>query len=220
MTELRQMLKSCVQARLTYSTALTFTSHPHLLTVALVLAPYDLGLSEQPFIKQAQKQQLIIIMSSNGTALPTQDPTNTEGGFTESKGKGKALAEDVHVEDTAMDEDDDDEDEEDEDDDDEEVFAPIPPETERWLTHRRRTLRLVRFKSIVSCKRTTDSYLGDDEDGMEEIDLDNIVEGGRRTRGAKIDFAKAAEENPVDDDDEDEDDEDFQPPDDDTKMSD
>jgi hypothetical protein len=55
---------------------------------------------------------------------------------------------------------------------------------------------------------------------MEEIDLDNIVEGGRRTRGAKIDFAKAAEENPVDDDDEDEDDEDFQPPDDDTKMSD
>ncbi|KAI5457992.1 histone chaperone domain CHZ-domain-containing protein [Mariannaea sp. PMI_226] len=58
-----------------------------------------------------------------------------------------------------------------------------------------------------------------DEDGMEEIDLNNIVEGGRRTRGATIDFAKAAEENPADDYDEDED-EDFQPPDEDVKMSD
>lgn len=122
MTELRQMLKSCVQARLTYSTALTFTSHPHSLTFDLVLTRYDLGFSEQPFTKQAQKQQLNIIMSSNGAALPTQDPTNTEGGFTESKGKGKAVAEDVHVEDTAMDEDDDEEDEDDEDDDEEEVF--------------------------------------------------------------------------------------------------
>jgi hypothetical protein len=54
---------------------------------------------------------------------------------------------------------------------------------------------------------------------MEEIDLNNIVDGGRRTRGQVIDFAKAAEEHPVDDD-EDDDDEDFQPPDEDTKMSD
>ena len=56
---------------------------------------------------------------------------------------------------------------------------------------------------------------------MEEIDLDNIVEGGRRTRGQVIDFAKAAEDHPADDYDEDED-EDFQPPveDEDTKMSD
>lgn len=58
---------------------------------------------------------------------------------------------------------------------------------------------------------------GDDEDGMEEIDLGNIVEGGRRTRGAKIDFAKAAEENPADEEDE-EDDDDFEPPHD-TEMS-
>ncbi|KAK2016629.1 hypothetical protein LZ32DRAFT_84526 [Colletotrichum eremochloae] len=50
-------------------------------------------------------------------------------------------------------------------------------------------------------------------DGMEEIDLNNIVEGGRRTRGRVIDFAKAAEENPADEDDDDEDD-DFQAPDD------
>ncbi|OAA52116.1 Histone chaperone domain CHZ [Cordyceps fumosorosea ARSEF 2679] len=60
---------------------------------------------------------------------------------------------------------------------------------------------------------------GDDiEDGADEVDLDNIVEGGRRTRGAKIDFAKAAAENPADDED-DEDDEDFEPPVQDTEMS-
>ena len=54
---------------------------------------------------------------------------------------------------------------------------------------------------------------------MEEIDPSNIVEG-RRTRGAQIDFAKAAEQHPADDEDE-EDDEDFQPAEDkDTKMSD
>lgn len=61
--------------------------------------------------------------------------------------------------------------------------------------------------------------LDDGEDGLEEIDLNNIVEGGRRTRGQIIDFAKAAEQNPVDDDDEDDDDDDFTPPDEDTKMS-
>lgn len=56
-----------------------------------------------------------------------------------------------------------------------------------------------------------------DEDGMEEIDLDNIVAGGRRTRGTKIDFAKAAEQHPAEEDDE-EDDEDFEPPADDAEM--
>lgn len=44
---------------------------------------------------------------------------------------------------------------------------------------------------------------------MDEIDLDNIVDGGRRTRGKVIDWAKAAEQVPADDDDED-DDEDFE----------
>ncbi|OAA77084.1 Histone chaperone domain CHZ [Akanthomyces lecanii RCEF 1005] len=58
----------------------------------------------------------------------------------------------------------------------------------------------------------------DIEDGADEVDMDNIVEGGRRTRGAKIDFAKAAAENPADDED-DEDDEDFEPPAQDTEMS-
>lgn len=41
---------------------------------------------------------------------------------------------------------------------------------------------------------------------MEEIDLDNIIPDGRRTRGRQIDFAKASEELPAEDDDEDEDD--------------
>lgn len=55
---------------------------------------------------------------------------------------------------------------------------------------------------------------------MEEIDPKNIVEGGRRTRGRIIDFAKAAEENPPQDDDDEEDDDDFKAPDEDkdTKM--
>ena len=52
---------------------------------------------------------------------------------------------------------------------------------------------------------------------MEEIDLDNIIPDGRRTRGRNIDFAKAAEELPEEDDDE-EDDDDFDAGDDEDKM--
>ncbi|TGJ86041.1 hypothetical protein E0Z10_g2691 [Xylaria hypoxylon] len=52
---------------------------------------------------------------------------------------------------------------------------------------------------------------GDDDDNMDEIDLNNIVDGGRRTRGRVIDWAKAAEENPAGDDDDDEDEDDFEP---------
>ncbi|KAI9792763.1 MAG: hypothetical protein M1835_007674, partial [Candelina submexicana] len=48
----------------------------------------------------------------------------------------------------------------------------------------------------------------DDEDNMEEIDVDNIITNGRRTRGKTIDFAEAAKTagEDLDDDDEDEDD--------------
>lgn len=51
----------------------------------------------------------------------------------------------------------------------------------------------------------------DDDDNMEEIDTDNIINDGRRTRGKTIDFAKAAE-NAGDelDDDDDEEDDDFE----------
>jgi hypothetical protein len=44
---------------------------------------------------------------------------------------------------------------------------------------------------------------------MEEINPDNIIDGGRRTRGKKIDFTKAAATADDLDDDE-EDDEDFE----------
>ncbi|KAL7950982.1 hypothetical protein V8C42DRAFT_308139 [Trichoderma barbatum] len=113
---------------------------------------------------------------SDGTGVTNP---HTEDSFAESKGKGKAVQDDV-PRDTAMDEDDD-EDDDDEEDDDEEAAEP-------------------------------------DEDGLEEIDLNNIVEGGRRTRGAQIDYARAAEQTPMEDDDEDEDDEDFHPTHEDTEM--
>ncbi|OTA53435.1 hypothetical protein K449DRAFT_440045 [Hypoxylon sp. EC38] len=47
----------------------------------------------------------------------------------------------------------------------------------------------------------------DADDNLDEIDLNNIVEGGRRTRGRVIDWAKAAQDNPAEDDDEDDEDE-------------
>jgi hypothetical protein len=43
---------------------------------------------------------------------------------------------------------------------------------------------------------------------MEEIDTGNIISGGR-TRGRKIDFAKAAEELPAEEEEEEEEDGDF-----------
>jgi hypothetical protein len=46
---------------------------------------------------------------------------------------------------------------------------------------------------------------------LEAIDLNNIIDGGRRTRGRVIDFAKAAEEHPAEEDEEDDDD-DFNAP--------
>lgn len=50
----------------------------------------------------------------------------------------------------------------------------------------------------------------EDDDNMEEIDTENILSGGRRTRGKDIDFAKAAADIPNEEEDYDEDeDEDF-----------
>ncbi|THY47679.1 hypothetical protein D6C99_05699 [Aureobasidium pullulans] len=49
-----------------------------------------------------------------------------------------------------------------------------------------------------------------EEDNMEEIDEDNIISGGRRTRGKTIDFAKAAEG--LDDDEDEDEDDDFEDP--------
>ncbi|TVY85381.1 Histone H2A.Z-specific chaperone CHZ1 [Lachnellula suecica] len=46
-----------------------------------------------------------------------------------------------------------------------------------------------------------------DEDNMEEIDTENIIPDGRRTRGRQIDFAKAAKDLPEEEDDEEDDEE-------------
>ncbi|KAF8864415.1 hypothetical protein BDZ45DRAFT_737418 [Acephala macrosclerotiorum] len=52
----------------------------------------------------------------------------------------------------------------------------------------------------------------EDEDNMEEINTDNIIPSGRRTRGRNIDFAKAAAEMPEDEDEDEDEDDDFQAP--------
>ncbi|PKS06986.1 hypothetical protein jhhlp_005583 [Lomentospora prolificans] len=117
-------------------------------------------------------------MTENGATRP-HDPAQE---FQDSKGKGKAVAEDPV--DNAMEEDDDDEDEEDEE------------------------------YSNLSANAEEEE---EEEDNLDEIDTNNIINSGRRTRGRVIDFAKAAEENPADDD-EDDDDDDFQAPDEDVKM--
>jgi hypothetical protein len=57
----------------------------------------------------------------------------------------------------------------------------------------------------------------DEGDNLEPISTDNIINGGRRTRGKNIDFQEAAErikEDEMDEDDDDDDDEDFEPTDD------
>ncbi|KKY28864.1 hypothetical protein UCRPC4_g00373 [Phaeomoniella chlamydospora] len=61
----------------------------------------------------------------------------------------------------------------------------------------------------------------DDDDNMEEIDTENIISGGRRTRGKQIDYEEAerkAREDGInldEDDEDDEDDDDFEEEDDD-----
>jgi hypothetical protein len=53
---------------------------------------------------------------------------------------------------------------------------------------------------------------------MEEIDLNNIVEGGRRTRGKQINFAEAAKKTDLPAEEEDEEDDDYEAPRDETEM--
>lgn len=50
-----------------------------------------------------------------------------------------------------------------------------------------------------------------EEDDLAEIDTNNILPTGRRTRGKEIDFAKAAQEQGLEED-EDEDDEEYKAP--------
>lgn len=69
----------------------------------------------------------------------------------------------------------------------------------------------------------TDSNIvgaGEDEaeDNLDEIDLNNIVEGGRRTRGKVINWAEAAKNVPADEEEDDDDDFEAGGNDDDDKM--
>ncbi|KAG6010978.1 hypothetical protein E4U21_000005 [Claviceps maximensis] len=107
----------------------------------------------------------------------------------ESKGKGKAAESAPHHQDAAVNENEDDDDDDDDDDEDDDEEE----------------------------EETAEPVA--EEDGMEEIDPKNIVEGGRRTRGAKIDFAKAAEKLAADEEDDEDEDDDFQPPAEDAEMS-
>ena len=50
----------------------------------------------------------------------------------------------------------------------------------------------------------------EDHDNMEEISTENIISGGRRTRGKDIDFAKAAEQHGDELEDDEDDDDDFE----------
>ena len=70
--------------------------------------------------------------------------------------------------------------------------------------------------AVIQLTQPTDEE-DEDEDNMEQIDPDNIIPDGRRTRGRQINWAKAAEELPEDGEDEDED-EDFEAGDDEDKM--
>ena len=79
-------------------------------------------------------------------------------------------------------------------------------------THRSRTL----IPILTPTPQAPDPDDDDEEDDdLQEIETDNILATGRRTRGKAIDFAKAAEEAGPDDEDDEDDDEDFEAPDDD-----
>ncbi|KAE8378715.1 histone chaperone domain CHZ-domain-containing protein [Aspergillus bertholletiae] len=60
----------------------------------------------------------------------------------------------------------------------------------------------------------------DDGDNLAPISADNIISGGRRTRGKIIDFQEAAEKLKDDEGEDDEDDEDFSPEDNDDNIRD
>lgn len=121
------------------------------------------------------------------------------------KGKGKAPATD----DSMMDEDED-------SSSDEEPVSPIAQDLEYELIHLYRVSKVRSHLHVHLRMGSTNSSIEEpeeaDEDNMEEIDTENIINDGRRTRGKDIDFAKAAEG--LDDEDEDEEDDgDFEDPD-------
>ncbi|TIA05086.1 hypothetical protein D6C82_00378 [Aureobasidium pullulans] len=123
----------------------------------------------------------------NKTTSQTGAPILTDAEHQQVHGKGKGKA----VED--MDMDDDSSSEEEEQNKSTNTIAQAAPGTNH--------------KHSVALRTEHDEG---EEDNMEEIDEDNIISGGRRTRGKTIDFAKAAEG--LDDDEDEDEDDDFEDP--------
>lgn len=161
---------------------------------------------------------------------PTRGGSVTDPAQTVAAGKGKGKATDV-PQDVSMGEDDSSSDEE-TGAEDEVCLLPLQcpalPFYGTWLTHCARSqrksvsLKLPSLQHIKPPAHTgATAAEEEDEDNMEEIDTDNIISDGRRTRGKSIDFAKAAEAaGDTLDDDDDEDDDDFEEKEDDHEMKD
>jgi cation transport ATPase len=154
--------------------------------------------------------------AANGSAQ-TQDAVESKG-----KGKGKATEDPV---DQNMEEDDDDTSDEDE---------VNPPSTlclflscaalvltfsSRATVSQPRATQRTAHACVLFPAQLTDhvsffssaaAAVAEDDDNMDEIDTNNIVEGGRRTRGKVINWAQAAKDIPGDDEDDEEEDDDFE----------
>lgn len=158
---------------------------------------------------------------------PTRGGSVTDPAQTVAAGKGKGKATDV-PQDVSMGEDDSSSDEETGAEDEVCILSLQCPALPFLLTHCARSQR--KSVSLETCnprhiKPPANNGVTvaeeEDEDNMEEIDTDNIISDGRRTRGKAIDFAKAAEDagDSLDDDDDDDDD-DFEEKEDDHEMKD
>jgi len=80
-----------------------------------------------------------------------------------------------------------------------------------------RALTVSQCSKSLAISQTLTQYTDEeeaDEDNMEEIEEENIISDGRRTRGKNIDFAQAAKDLDAEDlEDDEEDDADFEDPD-------
>jgi len=163
-------------------------------------------------------------MDSKHAKVDTSSVGNeTNPAQTVAEGKGKGKAADIAPHDVSMGEEEDSSDEETgaEDEVCSSIYSYLSGTYSTGLTtHESRRLRHVRLlqtvhhtprRPVLLTLATASLAEEEDEDNMEEIDTDNIINDGRRTRGKSIDFAKAAENagDELEDDDE-EDDEDFE----------
>jgi hypothetical protein len=137
--------------------------------------------------------------------MSAQPEDSSMGGVSDGKGKGKAIAEDIPMEE-----------EEESSEEEEEMVGTFEIINVAFANANSR----IGGRTFVHSKQyeNWDSHANikgiaeeEDEDNMEEIDTNNIIASGRRTRGKTIDFAKAAE-NAEDLPEDEDDDEDFEEP--------